>query len=366
MGLLKNLFGKNEEPKISYEQFWNWFQANGQALYQTIKRGERLKENFFDVLLPKITEQGDGIHCLTGMKDEYTAELILTADGIVKNITSVEDLVAAAPNIPNWEITALKPALAVERASIDMEGYSFNSDTLSFYPMDHPNYPDEIDIVISHADYNEADQRTITNGVYIFIDNFLGELNSITAIDSLSIISPQQAEKELIPIAKLKDYLLWREKEFVEKYHEVRHNTENDAYSAMEGQLDNGLPLFAIMNTSLLNWDGKASHPWILSVEIEYDGSNNDGLPDEKTYQLLNQFEDAVIAELKDTDGYLNLGRQTADGRRHFFFACREFRKPSRVLRNMTEKYIGQLHVSHDIYKDKYWQSFEQFNPHGE
>lgn len=363
MSFLNTLFGRKEEAKTNYDKFWEWFQTNGQSFYQTVKRGERLEQEFFGIVIPKIAEQVEGIHCLTGMKDEYTAQLILTADGFIKHIVSAEELAAAAPDIPNWEISALKPATAVEYANIVLEGYSFNSDTLSFYPIEHPNYPDEVDIAVVHAYYKEADREAITSGVYIFIDNFLGELNSVTTIDSLSVVSPEEAGNNLIPIAKLKDYLLWREKEFVEKYNDVRHNTENDNYSAMEGQLDNGRPLFAIINTSLLDWDGKASHPWIVTIEIKYDGADNDGLPDPKTYQLLDQFEDAVTTQLKDIDGYLNVGRETMDGSRRIFFACREFRKPSRVLREMTARYADKLSISFDIFKDKYWQSFEQFNP---
>ena len=39
--------------------------------------------------------------------------------------------------------------------------------------------------------------------------------------------------KELIPISKLKDFLTWREKEFIEKYEGTRHNTENDSYALL-------------------------------------------------------------------------------------------------------------------------------------
>lgn len=363
MGFLKNLLGKKETPKKTNVSFWDWFQENGQHLYQTVKRGEQLEEKFFDQLMPKLAEEGEGFYCLTGMHDEYTAELILTADGVAKNIPLVKELAAAAPNIPNWKITALKPPFPVETAGIFMEGYAFNSNTLSFYPAEHPQFPDEIDIVVVHQDFKETDRQFITQGVYIFIDNYLGELNSATTIDNLSITSPDQADGELIPIDKLKDYLVWREKEFVEKYNDTRHHTENDTYSAMEGQLENGLPLFAIINTTLLDWDGKASHPWILTIDMRYDGSNNNGMPDDPTYQLLDQIEDETMGQLKDMDGYLNIGRETVDGKRTIFFACRDFRRPILMLRQLQQKYADQLAIHYDIFKDKYWQSLEHFRP---
>jgi hypothetical protein len=295
------------------------------------------------------------------MFDDNTAELVLTPDGIVKNIVFVEELVKSAPTIPNWKFTALKPAIDIENVRIEMGGYSFDSENLSFYSIENNIYPDEVDIVIVHNDYNEEDKSTITNGTFIFLDNFLGELNSVTTIDNLTVIPKNKAEKELIPIAKLKNYLIWREKEFVEKYSGFRYDTENDIYSSLEAELKNGRPLIAIINTTLLGWDSKASHPWLLKIEITYDGNNNNGMPDNDTYELINKFEDEVMLELNDFDGYLNIGRQTADNSREIYFACNDFRKPSKVLNELTKKYTDKLDLTYEIYKDKYWQSYERF-----
>lgn len=132
-------------------------------------------------------------------------------------------------------------------------------------------------------------------------------------------------------------------------------------YSGFEAELNNGRQLVALMNITLLEWDSKASHPWILKVDANYDGDNNDWMPNNDTYELLNNFEDEIMLQLKDTDGYLNIGRQTADNLREIFFACKDFRKPSKVLQELIGKYSGKLDLNYQIYKDKYWQSFENF-----
>ena len=61
------------------------------------------------------------------------------------------------------------------------------------------------------------------NGVYMFLDIFLGELNVITSIDNINVASKRNFDQDLIPIHKLKDFLIWREKEFIEKYSEIYH-----------------------------------------------------------------------------------------------------------------------------------------------
>lgn len=363
MDFFKNLFKSEDEPIETYPDFWKWFQKNEVTFAALVKKGSdpaTLEAGFFGVLSSKLGELKDGFYFLTGMCDDDTVELVFTPDGVVKNIVFVEELVDAAPDIEGWKFTALKPALDIDDVGIGMSGYEFNGENIFFYSNDHQDIPDEIDISVVHTDFNDADKATITNGVFIFLDNFLGELNFITKIDEINVIGKEDAQHELVPIHKLKPFLIWREKEFIERYEGSRYDTEDDNYSMFEATLENGNPLMAIMNTDLLRWENKASHPWIMNIEIAYKAEKN-GLPDEEVYQLLNVIEDEMTAELKDANGYLNIGRQTAEGYRHIYFACKDFRKPSKIAHQTQQKYIEKLKIEYSIYKDKYWQSFKRF-----
>lgn len=362
MSFLKNIFGKKDEPLQSYEDFWKWFQKNERAFSEVVKKKGNVEKDFFNKLFPKLKELKDGFFFLAGMLDEHTVELVLTPDGVIKNIVFVEELVNAAPKIAGWKFTALKPSLDIKNVQIRMDKYLFNNENLLFYSNDSSNFPDEIDISVVHKDFNEEDKKIITNGTYIFLDNYLGELNFINMIDNLKVVGKESAEKPLIPIEKIKDFLIWRQKEFVEKYEGVRRNTENDSYSLLEAELKGGDALIAAINTELLNWDSKASHPWISTVEIQYAGASNNGMPDPATYSLLEQIEEEIMQDLKDFEGYLNIGRQTAKNVREIYFACRDFRKPSKVFNAAEQKYSDKLEFTYDIYKDKYWRSFDRFS----
>lgn len=357
---LKNIFTKNENAINSYADFWNWFQKHEKDFFNVVKQQRDVEKNFFHKLSPELEALKDGFYYLTGMYDDDTVELIITPDGDLCNIVFVEELVRAAPALPGWKFTALKPELSIENVNIHMAGYEFNSDTMSFYSNEHPEYPDEIDIVIVHNQYNEEDKHAIVNGTYIFLDNYLGELNSVTTLDNVTVIPKEEAPRELVPIAKLKDYLIWRQKEFVEKYEGIRYNTEEDSYSVFEGERD-GLPLIAVINTDLLQWDGKASHPWILQLDMKYDGENNNGLPEKPVMTLMENVEDGLIETLKEVEGYLHIGRETAKGIRELYFACKDFRLPSKLVYQLQEEYKDKLEMSYSIYKDKYWMSFNRF-----
>ncbi len=363
MSFLKNIFGKKDASIKSYSDFWNWFQNNEKTFFNVVKSNKDIEKGFFDKLSPKLAELKDGYFFLTGMYDDNTVELILTADGNTKNIVFVEELVEQAPKINGWKFTSLKPALDIENVAINMAGYKFDRDNLFFYSNDHTNYPDEIDISIIHSDLTEDNRKQIGTGIYIFLDNYLGELDFVNNIDNLKIIGKQEAKKELVPIEKLKDFLTWRQKEFIEKYDGVRYETQNDEHSILKAELESGNKLIAVVNTQLLNWDSKASHPWIAVITFRYDGQSNNGMPNEEDYQRLNEIEESILQQLADKDGYLYIGRQTASNEREIYFACKDFRKPSIVFFKIQQDNENKFEIEYDIYKDKYWQSFERFRP---
>jgi len=364
MGFLKNIFRPNDSPLKSYSDFWKWFSDNERLFYKVIKEHGDVENKIFKKLSPKLNELKEGFWYEVGMCDNNTAELIITADGVIKNIVFVEELVNAAPKINGWKFTALKPALDIKDVNIEMAGYKFTRENLHFYINEQSDYPDEIDISVVHDDSAEENMSTIASGVYIFLDNYLGELDFAMVIDNLEIARRSEIDNELIPIEKLQNYLKWRQSEFIEKYEDARHDTENDEHSVLEAYHEDNSLLIAIINTDLLKWDNKVSHPWVLKIEIPYKAVIGNGMPDDNTRLLLDGIENDITSELKDIEGYLNIGRQTTKNVREIYFACIDFRKPSKVLHKTQKKFESQFAISYEIYKDKYWRSFNRFNPY--
>lgn len=75
----------------------------------------------------------------------------------------------------------------------------------------------------------------------------------------------------------------------------------------------------------------------------------------------MEEIENNIAKELKDYEGYLLIGHQSAENIRKIYYACKDFRKPSRLLDRLTHQYAHTTKISFDIYKDKYWQSFKRF-----
>lgn len=355
-----NIQSPTQDIKEKYGAFWEWFVQYEQQFYEAVKGQKDIENIFFAKLSPRLHDLQEGIFFLTGMYDKETVELILTPDGNLKNIVFVEELVDKAPQLPNWQFTALKPPTNIESASIEIGDLRFGAENLHFYANDHPAYPDEIDLTIVYDNFSEAQSELITNGIYIFLDNYLGELKSVTLIDNINIIGKESAEQDLVPITKLKDFLIWREKEFIEKYEENYHSSDQDQFTMYEAELENGLPLIASMNTSLLNWDNKPSHPFIARILIPYEGNDN-GMPTQEIFDLTNAFEDSLMKELPAEKGYLHIGRQTGDGMKEIYFVAKEFRQLSKTIQHNINAFSNDLNFFYEIYKDKYWQTFERY-----
>ncbi len=364
MKFIKKLFGaaKNTETeKYDISDFWNWFEKHEKSFSVAVKKFENIEREFFDKLSPQLNKLRKGIFFLTGMYDDQTVELILTPDGKIKDIQLVEQLVASAPNISGWKFTALKPSLDINDVGIQMWGYEFNGENMFFYSNDDKNYPDEVDITIVHEDYTEENKKEIINGSFIFLDNYLGELEFATSIDNVEFSRKENAVKDLVPIGKLKKFIKWRQKEFIEKYEGIRHSTNTDSYTIFEVRTREDKPIIALINTETIGWEKKASHPWIATVEITYDGSANNGMPPQSTRDVFDDFEDELMAQLKDFNGNINIGRETGNNQRIIYFACNSFRKPSKVLYEVIDRYKDKIKVEFNIYKDKYWRTFNRY-----
>ena len=47
MSFLKRIFSKQETPIRTYNDFWNWFQANERVFFTVVKDGNNIEKRFF-------------------------------------------------------------------------------------------------------------------------------------------------------------------------------------------------------------------------------------------------------------------------------------------------------------------------------
>ncbi|RZJ40517.1 MAG: DUF695 domain-containing protein, partial [Chryseobacterium sp.] len=161
MGIFDKIFNKSDEKYnheiLTYQDFWNWFLTKEKEFYEVVKNRTHIEKDFFEVISPKLRQINDGYYFLAGMSDDSKVEFIVTAEGEIKNIVFVEELIEAAPIVENWKFTALKPEMNLD-SGIKMDDYEFSTKNIFFYANEMENYPDEIDITFVYENLNDENK----------------------------------------------------------------------------------------------------------------------------------------------------------------------------------------------------------------
>jgi hypothetical protein len=375
-GRRKGFAHQKEELAQAYRTFWARFQQHAPKFFAVLDQNpaspDDVDKKFFGQIASWLENISEGVFFLAGMYDEHTAELILTAEGDLRNFALIEELVAAAPALDDWKFTALKPAIDIENTTgIEMQGKRFGGDNISFYPEEDPDCPEEINIVIVHADLNEENRRLICVGCNIFLDNYLGERYFATAIDNLRIVSKAEATQEPLPINKLHDFLRMLQTRFatdatnIDSMDADHIGPKNCRYflrtARITGKDGNQKSMAALINNTLLSLNAGALYPWVAALILPYESHNDSGMPDKKTQALLDMVEADMLTELPPDSGCLNIARETGDGERVFYFACKDFHHIGKVFHYLSKKYAKEFETDCKLYRDRYWRTFQHF-----
>lgn len=89
----------------SQQQFWNWFIENESQLFDF----EAHREAVFDRIEQQLQKIDPDLSFEIGPEESDRRELIISASGIKRAFPAVQKLVAEAPNLKHWRVTAFRP-----------------------------------------------------------------------------------------------------------------------------------------------------------------------------------------------------------------------------------------------------------------
>lgn len=338
------------------QQFWNWFSENQERF--TGIHGKNMDEvnALFDEVLPVLHEYNEGLSLeISARKPPY--EIIITAEGMKEYFASAEKLVAQAPAIPNWQITALKPAVG-DHFDFKMGEITVNCENLQFIPLQDEDDEDAVAIRIIHRDYPVEDgalKNALTTGIYNVMDCLLGERNATLDISSLEITAEQQEGEKLLPFKELPHYINWKKKE--RKITDVRH--PEDSMSLYQGTVE-GEQVFLTANTALNYYSFKTEYPILFRVIADFsqlfDEEGDKGEVLEPVYEI----EDRIIHALKTADkGFYLLSETKGDKRTTCFYTNDET-----FALSLLEKEQGsnsKILLTGETLFDPYWIEVSDF-----
>lgn len=366
MNVSNNISSVSATSIASYQDFWQWFLLHQQHFYDQYQQTKVLDETLMDEISSQLQTLNNGFFCQLGVHDEHTLEFIVTVDSDVKKIVYVEELIAAAPTVQGWKFTALKPPFNADTLVIEAEGLTFTCENLTFFANETEDCPDEIDLTFVYEDLNDSNQLPVENGIYLFLESYLGESTLVNTLDTIRMISKAEAlaaHKTLVPMHKLPAFLVWRQTEFVECYEASYVPPPEEEHGVFEATLPNGNRVVANACLTLLDWDAKASHPWVVIVSTQYNGTANKGLPSEDEYQTFQLIEDTVLDAVLPT-GTLPIGREFGDNLFDIFLVSKDFRGISKKLDQLKLQNPDLYTFEVYLYRDKYWKTYKRFSRH--
>lgn len=362
--MLGKLFKKNKGDSSVAQNpirtFWGWFLLNESKFVKRLQLDREQTPEVLDEILGQVQLYHPSVYGLMGFCDDGKLEFVFTADGVVKNIVFIEDLLAEAPKLDHWLFTCLKPQYGSYDFSINYYDFIFDKDRLKFFSKIDDRYPDEICITLTHPDYTkEEDYNVILNGSLIFLDNCLGELNTACRIDYFDLVAEGDVDgKDLIPIEKLESYLVWREKEYLQKYEEVSFEIPKENYALLEGSQED-TPVIAVVNQGWADWPYKPIFSWLIRVSIKFEG-NAEGLPNKEQLETIQTLEDKVIDGI-DPAKTCVVGRVTSANTSTIYLYANEYKDCSRTIFGILNTFDTEMEIDYFMSKDKYWAAVERF-----
>lgn len=167
--MVSSLFGINP-----HKRFWKWFEDNANSL-AAVRSGE-------DPILQKLSRELRRIHpnldFEMGLSDDDQLEFIVSANGVRSVFPTVEQLVADAPAIPNWNIIAFRqPKDSVSQ--IRYENFPLKAEDVWF---SYKHRMDKVDVTIYIRDLSPGNEEQAIGASFILLDNALGEYLVATGI----------------------------------------------------------------------------------------------------------------------------------------------------------------------------------------
>lgn len=161
--------------------FWWWFQANQEKLFDF----ERDQERIFDRLAAEMHKVDSNLTFEIGPKKNGQREFIISADGIRDAFPKVAALYAAAPALPNWIIVKFRPRR--EPFDIHFGDHTIQAGTVSVILQPQG---EKVGLTMIIPGYNTIEHDTYATIGYLFLDQALGEFDVETRVGEIQFQSP--------------------------------------------------------------------------------------------------------------------------------------------------------------------------------
>lgn len=189
--------------------FWSWFSSN----IKTLESFQPGNDTILDAILENLHKYNSKLYFEISTNEEVN-ELVITAEGDSSQFDSVRKLVAGAPALKNWKITAFKPPMGFGFTN-RYEGVDYDPGKLWFLPLVSEDDPKLLGLRVGIFDYDPKVHEHATQAIWILLDTGLGELRAAEEVHHVeAVLLPKSPENEgYIELNEINEYIDWRKKQ---------------------------------------------------------------------------------------------------------------------------------------------------------
>ncbi|MCC6485192.1 MAG: hypothetical protein IT209_10135 [Armatimonadetes bacterium] len=191
-------WSRSQDEGKARTAFWDWFQENC-SLLGSVRTGQ---EPVYAQLITQIRRVHEGLLCEFSVHSDQEAQMVISAGGDPDVFPAVERLVAVAPDIPGWKITAFRQRRSMDDVNLRIEDTAVKQTDLWYSSEPHANL---LGLNIYVRGLKDSNVDVLANAVFLFLDYTLGEYDATTRVKVLELQSlpPSPGEMGLRPLSDL-------------------------------------------------------------------------------------------------------------------------------------------------------------------
>jgi len=200
-GCRKEPVGASPSPSVSAPSstpeaaFWRWFTAHATEVAKIAAGNEPIAVE----LASELRKLDAGLTFAIGNKPGER-ELVISADGKTASFPAVKRVVAAAPVIAGWRVTAFRP-----RGSTDMtitlgDGTQLSGSDLTYRVLGSHEHKIDIELYVKGP---TTITDAVSQAVFLLLDSALGEYDVETYLGGIEMKPASAAPPNALPLTQL-------------------------------------------------------------------------------------------------------------------------------------------------------------------
>lgn len=348
-------------PTEEQAAFWNWFRSRADRLRHALlgeddSARQAASDDIHEALARALP---DAAFTVGGSESGEDGEFIISPDGKRERFDDVKEFVAAAPEIPGWQVVAFRPRMAVGSSLVlRLQDIEVSADDIWFTPHDAD---DGLGVTLYIRDLEDAHRQLRETAALLLLDHAIGEEDSMIVLRSLSAESlPADPEAEgLRPLGELPEFLDEYKQEAFPPPGGLPLDDDGD-WTTLRGNI-NEKPALVLVNMQLRSLQGHPAYDHCLTISVPYTGNPETGLPastEELDYlqQLGDRFTEALQRGQQSVLAVVLLN----DNHRELIFYTSAPAAAAARAEQIRREHPDRV-INVQVSRDSFWESYASF-----